>query len=153
MLNTIAPDFSLKDKDGNIYQPYNIKSNYIVLYFYPKDLTPGCTLEAKMFNKNLNEFKKLKTQIIGISGGNEKTKTEFCNKNNLKLLLLSDTDFSVSKKYKVYKERSFMGRKFLGIVRTTFILDKNHNIIKIYNNVDPINHVKEVLKFIKEEVK
>src|SRR3989344_9210520 len=140
MLNKIAQDFSLKDKDGNIYQLNSIKSNYIVLYFYPKDLTPGCTLEAKMFNKNLNEFKKLKTQIIGISGGNEKTKTEFCNKNNLKLLLLSDTDFLVSKKYKVYKEKSFMGKKILGIIRTTFVLDKDHKIIKTYNNVNPLNH-------------
>ncbi|MFH1209457.1 MAG: peroxiredoxin [archaeon] len=144
-----AFDFRLKDKDGKTYSLKEFKKNYIVLYFYPKDSTPGCTLEAKEFNDHLDDFKKLNTQIIGISGGDEKTKTKFCDKHKLKLLLLSDTDFSISKKYKVYREKSFLGKKFLGIVRTTFVLDKSYNIIKQYDKVNPIGHAKEVLKFVK----
>jgi thioredoxin-dependent peroxiredoxin len=144
-----AFDFKLKDKDGKTYSLKEFKKDYIVLYFYPTDSTPGCTLEAKEFNDHLNDFKRLNTQIIGISGGDEKTKTKFCDKHNLKLLLLSDTDFLISKRYKVYKEKSFLGKRFLGIVRTTFVLDKSHNIIKQFDKVNPIGHAKEVLKFIK----
>ena len=145
-----APEFSLKDKDSKLHSLKDVKSSFIVLYFYPKDSTPGCTIEAHQFNKDLPNFKKLNTVIIGISGGDEKSKTKFCEKHNLKLLLLSDSDFKVSKKYNVYGEKSFMGKKFLGISRTTFILDKNHKIINIYNKVNPQSNSEEVLSFIKQ---
>ena len=146
-----APEFSLKDKDSKLHSLKDVKSSFIVLYFYPKDSTPGCTIEAHQFNKDLPNFKKLNTVIIGISGGDEKSKTKFCEKHNLKLLLLSDSDFKVSKKYNVYGEKSFMGKKFLGISRTTFILDKNHKIINIYNKVNPQSNSEEVLSFIKQK--
>ena len=149
--NSKAPHFKLKDKDENEHQLSKIKADYFVVYFYPKDNTPGCTIEAGMFNKNLKEFKDLKTQIIGISGGDEKSKTKFCEKHDLKLLLLSDTDFSVSKKYQVYGEKSFMGKKYMGINRITYILDKNLKIIKFYNKVKPFVHANEVLEFIKNQ--
>jgi peroxiredoxin Q/BCP len=145
---TKAIDFSLKDKDGKAHSLKDIKSDFIVLYFYPKDNTPGCTIEANGFNKDLDKYKKLKTAVIGISGGDEKSKTKFCEKNKLTILLLSDTDFSVSKKYGVYGEKSFMGHKYLGISRTTFILDKDRKIIKIYEKVNPISHSKEVIAFL-----
>jgi len=146
-----AQEFSLKDKDSKLHSLKDVKSSFIVLYFYPKDSTPGCTIEAHQFNKDLPNFKKLNTVIIGISGGDEKSKTKFCEKHNLKLLLLSDSDFKVSKKYNVYGEKSFMGKKFLGISRTTFILDKNHKIINIYNKVNPQSNSEEVLSFIKQK--
>ena len=146
-----APEFSLKDKDSKIHSLKDIKGDFIVLYFYPKDSTPGCTIEAQQFNKDLSNFKKFNTIIIGISGGDEKSKTKFCEKHNLKLLLLSDSDFKVSKEYGVYGEKSFMGRKFFGISRTTFILDKDHKIINIYNKVNPLAHSEEVLIFIKQK--
>ena len=143
-----AIDFSLTDKDGKKHSLTEIKSDYIVLYFYPKDNTPGCTLEANSFNRDLEKFKRLKTTVIGISGGDEKSKTTFCEKNKLSILLLSDTDFSISKKYGVYGEKSFMGHKYLGISRTTFILDKTRKIINVYEKVNPITHSKEILEFL-----
>ena len=145
----LAIDFSLKDKDDKEHRLSGIKSKYKVIYFYPKDNTPGCTIESKELSDALPELKKLKTEVIGISGGDNKSKEKFCSKYNLKLLLLSDTDFSVSKAYKVYGEKQFMGRKYLGINRTTFILDKDNKIIKVFEKVSPLGHAKEVLEFIK----
>ncbi|KKP92469.1 MAG: Bacterioferritin comigratory protein [Parcubacteria group bacterium GW2011_GWA1_36_12] len=144
-------DFSLKDKEGKKYSLKNFTSDFIVLYFYPKDDTPGCTIEAQEFTQDLDKFEGLNTIIIGISGGNKETKSKFCNKYNLKVLLLSDPDFLISKKYGVYGEKSFLGKKFMGIKRTTFILDKNRDIIKTYENVKPAGHSEEVLEFIKSK--
>ena len=149
-INTKALNFTLKDKDGKIYELEKINSSFIVIYFYPKDNTPGCTIEAREFSLALEKFENLDTMIIGISGGNEQTKEKFCDKNNLKIILLSDEDFKISKKYKVYGEKNFMGRKYLGIFRTTFILDKNKKIIKIYEKVNPKDHAQDVLDFIKK---
>lgn len=145
-----APNFKLKDKDSISYELKNFNEKYKVIFFYPKDNTPGCTIESKQLSDSIPSFTKLKTKVIGISGGDEKSKTKFCTKNELNLLLLSDTDFSVSKKYKVYGEKQFMGRKYMGIFRTTLLLDKNNNIIKIFENVKPLGHAQEVLNFIKE---
>ena len=141
-----APDFKLKDKEGKAQSLG--KSKYKVVYFYPKDNTPGCTIEAKEFTSDLKEFEKLNIQVIGISGGDEKTKTKFCDKHNLKILLLSDIDFSVSKKYGVYGKRKFMGIEYLGISRITYVLDKSNKVIQVYDKVNPKNHSKEVLYFI-----
>ena len=145
-----APDFSLRDKDGEIHSLNEVNSDYVIVYFYPKDNTPGCTIEAKDFSRDKKEFDKLNTTVIGISGGDEKSKTKFCEKQNIKVLLLSDSDFSVSNNYGVYGEKSFMGRKYMGISRWTFVLNKNHKIIKIYDKVKPGIHSEEVLEFIKE---
>ena len=144
-----APDFSLRDKDSNIHSLSEINSDYVLVYFYPKDSTPGCTIEAQEFSKDIEEFNKLDTTIIGISGGDEKSKTKFCEKHDLKILLLSDSDFSVSNNYGVYGEKSFMGRKYMGISRWTFVLNKDHKIIKIYDKVKPAEHSQEVLEFIR----
>ncbi|MBI2507753.1 thioredoxin-dependent thiol peroxidase [Candidatus Woesearchaeota archaeon] len=150
-INDKAPDFSLKDKDGRITSLNKVDSKFLVLYFYPKDDTSGCTVEAKEFTSNLNKFEKINVKVMGISGGDETTKKKFCDKYNLKVLLLSDPDFSVCKKYCVYGEKSFMGRKFLGIKRTTFILDKDKTIKKVFENVKPEGHSEEVLEFLKNE--
>ena len=144
-----APDFSLRDKDGEIHSLSEVNSDYVIVYFYPKDNTPGCTIEAKDFSRDIGEFEKLNTTIIGISGGDEKSKTKFCEKQNIKILLLSDSDFSVSNNYGVYGEKSFMGRKYMGISRWTFVLNKDHKIIKIYDKVKPAEHSQEVLEFIR----
>ena len=143
-----APSFALKDQDGIIHALAKVKSLYVIVYFYPKDNTPGCTIEAQTFTRDLEQFTKLRVMIIGISGGDENTKKKFCEKYNLKVILLSDTDFSVAKKYGVYIKKSFMGRSFMGIARTTFVLDKNHRIIKVFEKVDPKTHAPEILNFI-----
>lgn len=144
-----AKDFSLQDKNGKMYKLSEIELKYKVLYFYPKDSTPGCIIEAKEFSDNLDNFKKLNAEIIGVSGGDNKSKEKFCNLFNLKIILLSDTDFKVSKSYGLYGEKSFMGKKYLGINRTTFVMDSKNEIIKTFENVKPLGHAKEVLNYIK----
>ena len=147
-INDNAPDFNLKDKDGKNHSLKDINTKYTILYFYPKDDTPGCTIEASEFTSDLDKFEKLNAKVIGISRGDENTKRKFCDKYDLKVLLLSDPDFSTCRKYGVYGEKSFLGKKFLGIKRTTFILDKNIIIIKSYENVTPKMHSEEVLNFL-----
>jgi len=149
-LKSKAPDFSLKDKDGKAHKLSSIKSKYALIYFYPKDSTPGCTIEAHQFQEHLSDFKKKGIVVIGISGGDEKTKTKFCEKNSLTFTLLSDTDFSVSKKYRVYGEKSFLGKKFMGITRSSYLLDKEKKVLKVYEKVNPFKHAQEVLEDVKK---
>jgi len=144
----IATDFALKDKDAILHSLKNINSDFVVVYFYPKDNTPGCTVEAQMFSKEFPSFVKLNTVVLGISGGNEASKAKFCNAHKLRILLLSDTDLKVAKAYGAHGQKLFMGRKYFGITRTTFVLDKNHKILKIFDKVKPDTHAQEVLKFI-----
>lgn len=125
-----------------------IKSNFTVLYFYPKDNTPGCTIEAKGFNKTLKLFSKHKAEIIGISGGDQASKTKFCKKYKLKLTLLSDTNFKVSKKYDCFGKKTFMGRNYLGIFRKTFLLDKSKKVIATFDKVSPDTHARELLELL-----
>ena len=145
---TKAPGFALKDKDGNIVKLSEVNSNYTVVYFYPKDDTPGCTIEANEFSSVLDEFSKLGVQVIGISGGDEKSKKNFCEKNELRVTLLSDPEFSVCKKYEAYGEKKFMGRTYDGIFRITYVLDKDKKVIRTFGKVKAAGHAKEVLEFI-----
>lgn len=146
-----APAFTLKDKDGNAHALSKVDAAWTVIYFYPKDSTPGCTIEAKEFSKLLPEFKKAKAAVIGISGGDEKSKTKFCAKEKLSVLLLSDPDYVVATRYGSYGEKSFMGRTYMGILRNTFILDRNKRIAHIIESVKPPGHAKEVLGWIKAQ--
>ena len=144
-----AINFNLSDKDGTIHSLDSFKEDNIVIFFYPKDDTSGCTIESISFSENLVAFKKLKTAIIGISGGDQKTKTKFCKKHNLETIMLSDTDFKIATAYGVYGEKSFMGRKYMGISRVTFVLDKTRKIVKVFDKVKPAEHIEDVLEFIK----
>lgn len=144
-----APLFKLNDKDGNPISLKDLKSDYAIVYFYPKDNTPGCTIEAKQFSKELKKLKDMGAEVIGISGGNEKSKTKFCKANKLSVTLVSDPDFSVCKEYGVYGKKKFMGREYMGIFRKTFLLDKSRKIIKVYDEVSPGEHAKEILEDLK----
>ena len=144
-----APAFSLPDKDGVKHALKDIDSKYTLVYFYPKDNTPGCTTEAVTFTKLKSKFDKADVTIIGISGGDEKSKTKFCLNNKLKVTVLSDSDFKVSTKYGAYGEKKFMGRTYKGIKRMSFLLDENKKIIKVYEKVKPSEHPTEVLLDIK----
>lgn len=145
-----APAFALSDRDGEIHTLDSIESEYVVLYFYPKDNTPGCTVEAKEFEYLLAKFTKANCTVVGISGGDSRTKLLFCTAQALKrLLLLSDSDFSVAKKFGSFGEKSFMGRKFQGIFRKTFVLNRDRQVVRIFDNVKPEGHAGEVLKFIR----
>ncbi|MFP4118822.1 MAG: peroxiredoxin [Candidatus Woesearchaeota archaeon] len=145
-----APDFCLTDKDGQEICLKNIKSKYTLVYFYPKDNTPGCTTEARGFQHLKEEFDNKDVTIIGISGGDEKSKRSFCEKNGLDIILLSDKDYSVSSTYEVCDEKKMAGRTSKAITRISFLLDKDKNIIKTYPNVKPETHPHDALDDIKE---
>ncbi len=144
-----APNFKLKNSNENIIDLKSIKSKYIVLYFYPKDDTPGCTIETNDFNKLLKNFKKLKCEIYGISKDNVLSHKKFKTKYKIKFDLLSDEEKKMIKSYKVWGKKKFMGREFMGIIRTTFLLNKNRTIIKTWNNVKVKDHANEVLNYLK----
>ncbi len=143
-----APRFSLKDKDGYTHTLDQPKAEYTVLYFYPKDDTPGCTLEAKEFSQYIEKFAARNVRVVGVSGGDEKTKAKFCKKYSLKVPLVSDTDFKVAKSYGAYGTKQFMGRTFQGIFRKTFLVDKAGKIAHIFDTVKPEGHAQEVLAAI-----
>ena len=152
-VNSKAPSFSLPSTSNNEYSLKDSLGKYIVLYFYPKDDTPGCTIETNDFNKLLAQFKKLNCEILGISKDNLKSHDKFRDKYKIKFDLLADEEIKVLKKYKVWDKKKFMGREFMGIVRTTFLIDKKGKIIKVWNNVKVKDHAKEVLETLQNFVK
>ena len=145
-----APHFSLTDKDGKAHSLDKPKAEYTVLYFYPKDDTPGCTLEAKEFSQFIEKFTSRNVRVVGVSGGDDKTKAKFCKKHSLKVPLVSDTTFKVAKSYGAYGTKKFMGRTFQGIFRKTFLVDKAGKIVRIFDTVKPDGHAQEVLAAIDE---
>ena len=151
--NIKAPIFKLPSTNKNEYSLKDSIGNYVIIYFYPKDDTPGCTLETNDFNKLLPKFKKLNCEILGISKDNLKSHNKFRDKYKIKFDLLDDEEIKVFKKYKVWAKKKFMGREFMGIVRTTFLIDKKGKIIKIWSNVKVKDHAKEVLEKLQKIVK
>ena len=147
--NTKAPDFKLPSTSKDKYSLKDSIGKYVVIYFYPKDDTPGCTIETNDFNKLLSKFKKLECEVYGISKDNLKSHDKFRDKYKIKFDLLADEELTVLKKYKVWGKKKFMGREFMGILRTTFLIDKKGKIIKIWDNVKVKDHAKEVLDTLK----
>ena len=125
----------------------------IVLYFYPKDDTPGCTIETNDFNKLLIKFKKNNCSVFGISKDTIKSHNKFKEKYQIKFDLLADDELKILKIYKVWAKKQFMGREFMGVIRTTFLIDPNGKIIEIWNNVKVKNHAKEVLDTLENILK
>ena len=151
--NTKAPIFKLPSTNKKEYSLKDSIGKYVIIYFYPKDDTPGCTIETNDFNKLLPKFKKLNCEILGISKDNLKSHDKFRDKYNIKFDLLADEEIKVLKKYKVWAKKKFMGREFMGIVRTTFLIDKKGKIVKVWNNVKVKDHAKEVLETLQNIVK
>lgn len=145
-INSIAPNFSLSSTDEKNFTLKDTIGKYVVLYFYPKDDTPGCTIETVDFNKLLPKFQKLNCEIYGISKDTINSHNKFRDKYKIKFNLLADEEIKVLKQYKVWAMKKFMGREFLGILRTTFLIDQNRKIIKIWENVKVKDHAKEVLE-------
>ena len=141
--STNKKNFSLKDSIGK----------YVVLYFYPKDDTPGCTIETNDFNKLFSKFKKLDCEIYGISKDNLKSHDKFKKKYKIKFDLLADEEIKVLKKYKVWGKKKFMGREFMGTIRTTFLINKKGEILRVWNNVKVKDHANEVLETLQKIVK
>jgi len=144
-INTRAPILNLYSTNGNLYSLKNSINKYVVLYFYPKDDTPGCTIETNDFNKLLTKFKKLNCDVFGISKDNIKSHNKFKDKYKIKFDLLADDELKIVKSYKVWVKKKFMGREFMGVVRSTFLIDPKSKIIRIWDNVKVKDHAKEVL--------
>lgn len=146
LINKQAPKFALKDQDGNKQALSSYLGKKVLLYFYPKDMTPGCTVEAKCFRDRMNEFKKHKIQVLGVSTDSVESHAKFASKHNLNFPLLADEEKKVVKKYGVWKEKSMFGKKYMGIQRDSFLIDEKGKIIKHYEKVNPANHIEQVLE-------
>jgi len=145
-----APKFTLNDTNGNKVKLSDFRGKKVVLYFYPKDDTPGCTIQAHQFRDNQVELKKLNAIVLGISNDNEASHKKFTDKFNLNFTLLCDEDKTVSKAYGVYELKNFLGKKYYGITRSTFIIDENGNIEKIFYKVNPKKSIEEVYEALKK---
>lgn len=144
-----APDFNLLDQFGKNHSLSDYRGKWVVLYFYPKDMTPGCTTEACNFRDDYTNFQDLNTVILGISKDSMKQHSKFADKYQLPFSLLSDTDGGVCDKYDVWKEKSLYGKTFMGIVRSTFLIDPAGNIARVYPNVRVKEHALELLSDLK----
>ncbi|KKT28556.1 MAG: Alkyl hydroperoxide reductase/ Thiol specific antioxidant/ Mal allergen [Candidatus Yanofskybacteria bacterium GW2011_GWA1_44_21] len=144
-----APEFKLSDQDGKSHSLKDYKDKWVLLYFYPKDDTPGCTKEACMIRDNLPDFKKLKITVLGISADSVKSHKKFRDKYGLPFTLLADEKKGVIKKYGVWAKKKFMGKEYMGIMRTSFLIAPGGKIFKIYENVKPEIHAEEVIRDFK----
>ena len=149
MTNNKAPNFKLPSTSKEIIELNMLKSKFIVLYFYPKDDTPGCTLETKDFNSLLGKFKRNDCSIFGISKDDLKSHLKFKKKYGVRFDLLTDEKKEAIKAYKVWGKKKFLGVEFIGLIRSTFLI-KDKKIIKEWRSVKVKNHAQEVLNFIEE---
>jgi len=140
-----APDFCLNDKDGNNVCLKDFRGKWVVLYFYPKDNTPGCTKESIGFSEELEKIKELNAEVLGISPDSEKSHTKFADKHNLKVTLLSDPEKEVLKSYNVWQLKKMFGREVYGVVRSTFLINPEGLIEKAWNKVKVKGHVEDVV--------
>ncbi|WP_456470178.1 thioredoxin-dependent thiol peroxidase [Caminibacter sp.] len=144
-----AYDFCLPNQDGVEICLRDLKGRWIVLYFYPKDNTPGCTTEAKEFSALLDEFEKLGAVVIGISPDSPKKHSNFIEKHNLKITLLSDENKEVLKAYGAWGKKKMYGKEYEGVIRSTFLIDPDGNIVKEYKKVKAKGHAANVLEDLK----
>jgi thioredoxin-dependent peroxiredoxin len=144
-----APAFSLKDQEGKTHKLSDFAGRPVVLYFYPKDDTPGCTKEACAFQDNLPKFKPSKAAVLGVSILDEASKAKFAQKHNLTFPLLADADHDVAEKYGVWQKKSLYGRAFMGVVRTTYLIDADGKVAKRWDNVKVGGHAEDVLEAVK----
>ena len=144
-VNSIAPDFTLKDSNNNDVSLSSFKGKKVVLYFYPKDNTSGCSKQAMEFKKYYEEFKKKGAIIIGVSKDSLDSHVKFISKYDLPFILLSDPTLEVIKAYKVYGEKKLYGKTYMGVIRTTYIIDEKGIIISAKEKVNPSNNASETL--------
>ena len=142
---SVAPAFTTTDANGQPIKLKNSRGEKLVLYFYPKDDTPGCTREACSFRDAFAEFRKRGIKVFGISPDNETSHKKFTDKFHLPFTLLADTDHAIADAYGTYGQKKFMGRTYMGVNRTTFLIDEKGKIKKIFEKVKPEDHAREVL--------
>ncbi len=144
-----APAFSLKDQSGTLRHLADYRGAPLILYFYPKDNTPGCTTESCDFRDKLSKFKSIKTAVLGISILDEASKAKFAERFNLNFPLLADEHHGVAEKYGVWQEKSMYGKTFMGIARTTYLIDADGNVARRWDKVKVDGHVDDVLAAVK----
>ncbi len=140
-----AFDFNLPDQNGNLHNLSGYRGKWVILYFYPKDDTPGCTKEACNFRDNVNEFEKMGAVIIGVSKDSVASHKKFADKYNLNFILLSDPEHNVIEEYGSWIKQKFMGKEYYGTSRDTYIINPEGNIVKTYKKINPLTSVKEIL--------
>ncbi|MCI9976687.1 thioredoxin-dependent thiol peroxidase [Clostridioides difficile] len=150
-IGTKAPEFTLEDKDGNKVSMSDFKGKKVVVYFYPKDNTPGCTRQACAFRNAYDEFKKDDVQVIGISKDSIKSHQKFAEKHELPFILLSDPDLVAIKAFDVWKEKKMYGKTALGVVRATYIIDENGIIEKVFEKAKPDTNAQEILEYLEKQ--
>ena len=146
----VAPDFKLPDKNGKFHKLSDCRGRWVLLYFYSKDDTPGCTKEACTIRDYVSEFKKLAIAVLGISVDSVRSHKKFAEKYNLPFTLLADDKKKVVRLYGVWGKKKFMGREYMGTMRSSFLINSEGKIIKIYENVKPEIHAGEVLEDMKK---
>ncbi len=154
ILGQKAPDFNLSDQYGNMHSLSDYKGRWLLIFFYPKDMTPGCTIEASTFRDYYERFRELDCKIIGVSGDTCESHLKFAEKESLPYPLLADTDFEMCKAYDVLEKKQVFGKKADGILRTSFLIDPDGKIVRIYDDVKPADHVEDVLfdlRFLQDE--
>ncbi len=140
-----VPSFELQDADGKLVSSSDLAGQKYVIYFYPRDFTPGCTTEADEFAKNYERFREAGIEVIGISPDDTRSHRKFCDKMGIRFPLLSDTEKQVSQKFGVWAKKKFMGREYMGVVRSTFLVDESGKIFKMFAKVKPAGHSEQVL--------
>ncbi len=149
IIGDTVKDFSLPDQDGTIHSLSNYLGKWVVLYFYPKDDTPGCTKEACSFRDSFHELQKLGVVILGVSKDSVKSHKKFADKYNLNFPILSDESLDTIKAYDAWGKKKFMGREYDGIFRTTYLIDPKGKIAKVYEKVNPLVHAGEIIADLK----
>jgi peroxiredoxin Q/BCP len=146
--NTLAPDFELLDETGSTRKLSDYRGKDVVLYFYPKDDTPGCTTEACSFRDDYSDYEKAGVVILGVSADSPKSHAKFKQRYQLPFTLLSDVNHEVCEKYEVWSKKKMMGREYFGILRTTYLISKEGTVKKVFENVKPVGHSKEILALV-----
>lgn len=150
LLNKPAPHFTAQDQQGKTHTLTDYQGKWVVLYFYPKDLTPGCTVEACSFRDNLARLSAKGAVVLGVSADSAKRHAKFAEAESLTFPLLADEDKKICEAYGAIGKKKFMGREYIGILRNTYLIDPKGYVVKVYENVKPAGHVDEVLKDLEE---
>lgn len=143
-----APDFTLKDKDGKDVTLSSFRGKKVVLYFYPKDNTPGCTREACAFAGAYIAFKQRKVEVIGVSKDSQKSHANFAEKHGLPFILVSDPELTAIQAYDVWKEKKLYGKVSMGVVRSTYVIDEDGMIEKVFEKAKPDTNAQEILDYL-----